>query len=134
MAGDADHRCLVRVVTPTGREHTSGLSWHAADQDFGAKAVFDHLNALAAHVATHTLIDPDSPCKINRTLAIKKIKRQAGCWLFTAATAPRRLDPLLEELALNLQKLVQNRSRPRKLQPKRQRSYACKRTWQSARL
>ncbi len=29
-------------------EHTSGLSWHAARQDFGAKAVFDNLNALAA--------------------------------------------------------------------------------------
>jgi hypothetical protein len=29
-------------------EHTSGLSWLAARQDFGAKAVRDNLAALAA--------------------------------------------------------------------------------------
>ena len=30
------------------REHTSALSSHGANQDFGAKAVFDKLNALAS--------------------------------------------------------------------------------------
>ena len=107
-----------RIKSRLGLEHTSGLSWHAAHQDFGAKAVFDNLNALAAYVATDALIDPDSPYKINRTLAIDKIKRQIGRWLLTAAATPRRLKPLLKELALNLQKLVPHRSQPRKPQPK----------------
>lgn len=69
-----------------GLEHTSGLSWHAARQDFGAKAVFDNLNALAAYVATEALIDPDSSYKINRTQAIDKIKRQIGRWLLVASS------------------------------------------------
>ena len=117
-----------RIKSRLGLEHTSGLSWHAARQDFGAKAVFDNLNALAAYVATEALIDPDSSYKINRTLAIDKIKRQIGRWLLAAAATPRRLKPLLEELALNLQKFVPNRSRPRKPQPKPHRSHAYKRT------
>ena len=117
-----------RIKSRLGLEHTSGLSWHAAHQDFGAKAVFDNLNALAAYVATDALIDPDSPYKINRTLAIDKIKRQIGRWLLTTAATPRRLKPLLKELALNLQKLVPHRSRPRKPQPKPHRSHAYKPT------
>jgi len=32
-----------RIKSRLGLEHTSGLSWHAAHQDFGAKAVFDNL-------------------------------------------------------------------------------------------
>ena len=53
----------------TGHGGTSGLSWHAARQDFGAKAVFDNLNALATYVATNALIDPDSPYKISKRAA-----------------------------------------------------------------
>ena len=107
-------------------EHTSGLSWHAARQDFGAKAVFDNLNALAAHVATNTLLDPGSTYKINRTLEIDKIKRQIGRWLLAATATTRRLKPILEEIALNLQKFVPNRSQPRKPQPKPHLSHAYK--------
>lgn len=107
-------------------EHTSGLSWHAARQDFGAKAVLDNLCALAAYVATDAHLDPDSSYKINRTLAIDKIKRQVGRWLFTAAVNTRRLKSLLAEIALNLQKFVPDRSRPRKPQPKRHLSHAYK--------
>ena len=107
-------------------EHTSGLSWHAARQDFGAKAVFDNLNALAAYVATNTLLDPGSTYKINRTLEIDKIKRQIGRWLLAATATTRRLKPILEEIALNLQKFVPNRSQPRKPQPKPHLSHAYK--------
>ena len=74
-------------------EHTSGLSWHAARQDFGAKAVFDNLNALAAYVATNAHLDPESSYKINRTLAFDKIKRQIGRWLLSAQATTRRLKP-----------------------------------------
>ena len=44
-----------RLKHRLGLEHTSGLSWHAARQDFGAKAICDNLNALAAHVARPAL-------------------------------------------------------------------------------
>jgi len=107
-------------------EHTSGLSWHAARQDFGAKAVFDNLNALAAYVATDAHLDPESLYKINRTLAIDKIKRQLGRWLLAAQATTRRLKPLLAEIALNLQKFVPDRSQPRKPQPKPHLSHAYK--------
>ncbi|WP_366984014.1 transposase [Accumulibacter sp.] len=107
-------------------EPTSGLSWHAARQDFGAKAVFDNLNALAAYVATDALLDPGSSCKIDRTLEIDKIKRQIGRWLLAATATARRPKPILEEIALNLQKFVPNRSRPRKPQPKPHLSHAYK--------
>jgi hypothetical protein len=49
--------------------------------------------------------------KINRTLAIDKIKRQTGRWLLTVSTTARRLKPILEEIALNLQKFVLDRKR-----------------------
>lgn len=115
-----------RIKHRLGLEHTSGLSWHAARQDFGAKAVCDNLNALAAYVATDACLDPESPYKINRTQAIDKIKRQIGRWLLRATATTRRLKPILEELALNLQKFVPDRSQPRKPQAKPHRAHAYK--------
>ena len=84
------------------------------------------LNALAAYVATDAHLDPDSSYKINRTLAFDKIKRQIGRWLLAAKATSRRLKPLLKEIALNLQKFVPDRSRPRKPQHKPHRFYAYK--------
>ncbi|EXI69847.1 MAG: hypothetical protein AW08_00340 [Candidatus Accumulibacter adjunctus] len=95
-------------------------------QDFGAKAIFDNLNALAAYVATNALLDPGSSDKINRSLEIDKIKRQIGGWLLASSANTRRLEPLLEEIALNLQKFVPNRSQPRKPQPKPHLSHTYK--------
>ena len=99
-------------------ERTSGLSWHAARQDFGANAVFDNLNALAAYVATNAHLDPASPYRINRTLAFDKMKRQLGRWLLNGSATCRALRAFLAEISLRLQKFVANRSRPRKPQPK----------------
>ena len=107
-------------------EHTSGLSWHAARHDFGAKAVFDDLSALAADVATDALRDPGSSYRINRTSEIDQIKRQIGRWLLAVSATARRPKPILEEIALNLQKSVPNRSQPRKPQPKPHLSHAYK--------
>jgi hypothetical protein len=115
-----------RIKHRLGLEHTSGLSWHAARQDFGAKAVCDNLNALAAYVATDACLDPESHYKINRTQAIDKIKRQIGRWLLRATVSIRQLKSILKELALNLQKFVPERSNPRKPQPKPHRSHAYK--------
>lgn len=117
---------FLRIKHRLGLEHTSGLSWHAARQDFGAKAVCDNLNALAAYVATDACLDPGSSYKINRTQAIDKIKRQLGRWLLAAAATTRRLKPVIEELAMNLQKFVPDRSKPRKHKPKHHRSHAYK--------
>ncbi|WP_300338383.1 hypothetical protein [Accumulibacter sp.] len=44
---------LRRIKHPIGLEHTSGLTWHAAGQDYGAKAVSGNRDALAAHAATN---------------------------------------------------------------------------------
>ncbi|MBO3701939.1 MAG: IS4 family transposase [Candidatus Accumulibacter sp.] len=115
-----------RLKHRLGLEHTSGLSWQAANQDFGAKAVFDNLNALAAYVATDAHLDADSPWKINRTLAIDKIKRQIGRWLLAAGATTRRLKPLIHEIAANLQKFVAGRSKPRTPQRKPHRYHAYK--------
>lgn len=117
-----------RIKHRLGLEHTSGLSWHAARQDFGAKAVCDNLHALAAYVAADACLDPDSPYKINRALAFNKIKRQIGRWLLAAAATIRRVRPVLEELALNLQKFIPDRSRPRIHRPKPHRFHAYKPT------
>ncbi|EXI68131.1 MAG: hypothetical protein AW08_01349 [Candidatus Accumulibacter adjunctus] len=38
-------------------EHASGLSWHAARQDLGARGASDNLDALAVHVANGTVPD-----------------------------------------------------------------------------
>jgi len=115
-----------RLKHRLGIEHTSGLSWHAATQDFGAKAVLDNINALAAYLATKAHLDPDSCYKVNRTQAIDKIKRQIGRWFLAAAATPRKLKPLLNEIALNLQKFIPDRSQPRKPQRKPHRYHAYK--------
>jgi hypothetical protein len=107
-------------------EHTSGLSWHAARQDFGAKAVFDNLNALAAYVATDALIDPVRPTRSTAPWpSTRSSDRSAvGSWLQPPPLAAS--SRILEEIALNLQKFVPNRSQPRKPQPKPHLSHAYK--------
>jgi hypothetical protein len=115
-----------RIKHRLGLEQTSGLSWHAARQDFGAKAVCDNLNALAAYVATDAHLDPDSPYKINRTQAFDKIKRQLGRWLLAAQATLRRVKSVLAELAKNLQKFVPDRANPHPARPKPHRHHAYK--------
>lgn len=56
-------------------EHTSGLTWLAACQDVGAKMVCDNLNALTAYLATEQHIQPDSPWRVNRTMAFSHLRR-----------------------------------------------------------
>ena len=102
-----------REITRLALEHTSGLSCHAARQDFGAKAICDNLNALAAYVATKACLDVDSPYKINRTVAIDKIKCQLGRWLLLGKSTVRSVCVILSDLALNRQKFVPGRSKPR---------------------
>lgn len=115
-----------RLKLRLGLEHTSGLSWHAARQDFGAKAVCDNLNALAVCAAENAYLDADSPCKINRTVAFDKIKRQIGRWLLMTKATVRSVKALLADLALNLQQFVPERARPRVHRRKSHRFFAYK--------
>jgi len=117
-----------RLKHRLGLEYTSGLSWHAARQDFGAKAVCDNLNALAAYVATDACLDPDSDAKINRTQAFDKVKRQLGRWLLRAKATVRNVKAVLKELAKNLQYFVPDRLRPRDQKVKPHAHFAYKPT------
>lgn len=108
-------------------EHTSGLTWLAACQDVGAKMVCDNLNALAAYLATGHLIAPESPWRINRTLAFSHLRRllphvHTGRLRLTS----RLVAALFSEIVLNLQKFIPNRNRPRPVRPKPHKSYAYK--------
>jgi len=55
-------------------ENTSGLSWLAARQDFGAKIPADNLHAVAVIEATAINNTPDN-YKLNRTYAFAHLKR-----------------------------------------------------------
>jgi hypothetical protein len=111
--------CLVRVTTPNGRVHvlmTSLLDVVAFPAAGIAELYHGRWRASRSR----------SSYKINRTLAIDKIKRQIGRWLLMASATTRRLNPLLDKIALNRQKFVPDRSRPRKPQPKPHLSHAYK--------
>ena len=114
-----------RIKSRLGLEHTSGLSWHTAHQDFGAKAICDNLNALAAYAATDACLDCDSYYKINRTQAIDKIKRQIGRWLLVSVSLSK-LKQVIMEIAKNLQKFVPERMQPRPPNRKPHRFHAYK--------
>ena len=106
-------------------EHTSGLTWLAACQDVGAKMVCDNLNALAVYLATEHFIAPDSPWRINRTLAFSHLRRVLPQVLSGRLRLTSRLiATLFSEIILNLQKSIPNRSRP--LRPKPHKSHAYK--------
>ena len=108
-------------------EHTSGLTWLAACQDVGAKMVCDNLNALATYLATEHFIEPESPWRINRTLAFSHLRRLLPR-VFTGRLrlTSRIVAELFSEIVLNLQRFIPNRSRPRLVRPKPQRSHAYK--------
>ena len=105
-------------------EHTSGLTWLAACQDVGAKMVCDNLNALAVYLATDHFIAPDSPWRINRTLAFSYLRRVLPQALSGHLRLTRRLvAALFSEIVLNLQKFIPNRNRPRPVRPKPHKSH-----------
>jgi hypothetical protein len=109
-------------------EHTSGLTWLAARQDFGAKAVCDNLNALAAWLAYDAEeTDLSADCyKVNRTLTFNILKRLCGCWLLKALPSSRHIAAVFAEIARNLQRFRPGRQRPRPKRPKPHKSFAYK--------
>jgi hypothetical protein len=101
-------------------EHTSGMSWHAARQDFGAKAICDNLNAFAAwlaHDRDHSSTT-EKNTKVNRTQAFAHLKRRLGRWLLRAIPSARAILNVFQEIAKNLQIYVPGRQQPRPSHPK----------------
>jgi len=114
-----------RIKHRLALEHLSGMSWLAAQQDFGAKILCDNINALAVHAASESL-DPDAHYAINRGDTFSHIKRTLGRWLLQGIEALDNIDSVLEELIKNLVKIKPNRSYPRNFTQKPHLSHAYK--------
>jgi hypothetical protein len=108
-------------------ENTSGLSWLAAQQDFGAKILADNLHALAVLAATQQETIPDR-YKINRTYAFAHLKRCLPRWLLLALPNTARLLDVLAEIARNLIRFKPDASKPRPIHHKPHRRHAYKST------
>lgn len=103
-------------------EHLSGLSWLAAQQDFGAKLLCDNLNALAVYAANPPTDDApcrhDSHYKANRTYGIALLKRHLPRWLLGQLPALDALLAIFAELLKHVVRFVPGKSKPRPKQPK----------------
>ena len=108
-------------------ENTSGLSWLAAQQDFGAKILADNLHALAMLEATQQAALPDD-YKINRTYAFAQLKRCLPRWLLLALPETAILLDVLAQIARSLIRFKPNASKHRSIHPKPHRKHAYKST------
>lgn len=105
-------------------EHLSGVTWLAAQQDFGAKLLCDNLNALAVYCATDGAIDVQTDTekpiiyRINRTYAFAHLKRCLSRWILKALPSLDQLMTTFEELLKNLIQFIKGHSKPRHKRPK----------------
>jgi hypothetical protein len=103
-------------------EHLSGLSWLAAQQDFGAKRVCDNLNALAVYAAEQPLRantgDLAPSYKSNRTYGIALLKRWLPRWLLQQLPDLDTLLSVFAELFKHVIRFVPGTSKPRPKRPK----------------
>jgi len=110
-------------------ENTSGLSWLAAQQDFGAKVLADNLHALAVLEAAESVpLLEQGAYKINRTYAFAHLKRCLPRWLLIALPSTATLATALSEIARNLVRFIPYASKPRPKHPKPHRKQAYKST------
>lgn len=108
-------------------ENTSGLSWLAAQQDFGAKVLADNLNALAVLEAT-AINKVSVSYKLNRTYAFAHLKRCLPRWLLVSLPSCSQVMTVFDELANNLIRFVHGATKPRPAHPKPHRKHAYKST------
>ena len=108
-------------------ENTSGLSWRAVQQDFGAKILADNLHALTVREAAERDPLPENR-KINRTYAIAHLRRRLPCWLLLGIPQGPSLQTLLSTLRRHLVPFKPGASKPRPERPKPHRSHAYKST------
>lgn len=108
-------------------ENTSGLSWLAAQQDFGAKMLADNLHSLTVHeVSAYETIEQGY--KINRTYVFSHLKRCLPRWILSNIPAADEFVVTLAEIAKNLIGFVPYASKPRPKHPKPHRKHAYKST------
>lgn len=113
-------------------EHLSGLSWLAAQQDFGAKLVCDNLNALAVYAAQP--VDATAPAaqapayKPNRTYTFAALKRCLPRWLMRRLPDLNTVLALFHELLRQVVRFVPGQSKPRPKRPKPHLHHAYKST------
>lgn len=108
-------------------ENTSGLSWLAAQQDFGAKILADNLHALTV-LEANDAIGLNENYKINRTYTFSHLKRCLPRWLLVALPATKQLFLTLLELSKNTIRFVEDATKPRPKHPKPHRKHAYKST------
>lgn len=105
-------------------EHLSGLTWLAAQQDFGAKVLCDNLNAFAVYCATDGVgevqLDTEKPTvyRINRTYAFAHLKPCLSRWILKILPAIDQVIAVFDELLKNLIQFIKGRSNPRPRRPK----------------
>ena len=108
-------------------ENTSGLSWRAVQQDFGAKILADNLHALTVREAAERDPLPENR-KINRTYAVAHLRRRLPCWLLLGIPQGPSLQTLLSTLRRHLVPFKPGASKPRPERPKPHCSHAYKST------
>jgi hypothetical protein len=113
-------------------EHLSGLSWLAAQQDFGAKLVSDNLNALAIYAAQRPENtdppDADVHYKPNRTYGFALLKRWLPRWLMHRLPDINTLLAVFDELLAHVIRFDPGKSKPRPKRPKPHLHHAYKST------
>lgn len=110
-------------------ENTSGLSWLAAQQDFGAKVLADNLHGLTVlEAVAHAPQAASGAYKINRTYAFAHLKRCLPRWLLNIMPTATEWLGAMTEIAKNLIQFKPHASKPRSDQPKPHRKHAYKST------
>ncbi len=108
-------------------ENTSGLSWLAAQQDFGAKVLADNLHALATLTATEQEAISER-YKVNRTYAFAHLKRCLPRWLLGSMPDVGQLIAVFSKMVRNLIQFKPDASKPRPIHPKPHRKHGYKST------
>ena len=125
-----------RIKHRLALEHLTGISWLAAQQDFGAKVMGDNLHALSVYCATQdsaatppTARKPETATrryKPNRAYAFAAIKSRMQRWLLSVPATLDDIRKLFTELMRNLIAIVPGASKPRNMGRKPHKSMAYK--------
>ena len=125
-----------RIKHRLALEHLTGISWLAAQQDFGAKVLGDNLHALSVYCATQdsaatppTARKPETATrryKPNRAYAFAAIKSRMQRWLLSVPATLDDIGKLFNELMRNLIAFVPGASKPRNMGRKPHKSMAYK--------
>jgi hypothetical protein len=125
-----------RIKHRLALEHLTGISWLAAQQDFGAKILGDNLHALSVYCATQDSAatppkarKPETATrryKPNRAYAFAAIKSRMQRWLLSVAATLDDIGKLFTELMRNLIAFVPGASKPRNMDRKPHKHMAYK--------